>query len=172
MCHLGIQLSVSEKRFRLDTEISAPDPDQLKARIIPKASTRKGLPITFEMGGSQATVMSSPDSGSEENAISQELALKLGLKIEKYEERAFRMANGKVVRCCGRTISACGFGTESHLGYLSLLCRFYVFKTLASPLIMCMGFPFTATVASSPGHWKAKEKAFMLVRWSRSSGYC
>lgn len=124
----------------LDTEISAPDPDQLKARIIPKASTRKGLPITFEMGGSQATVMSSPDSGSEENAISQELALKLGLKIEKYEERAFRMANGKVVRCCGRTISACGFGTESHLGYLSLLCRFYVFKTLASPLIMCMGF--------------------------------
>lgn len=123
-----------------DTEISAPNPERPKARIIPKVSTRKGLPITFEMGDSQATVMASPDTGCEENVISQELALKLGLQIEKSEERAFRMANGKVVSCCGRTMSACGFGTESHLGPSNLLCTFYVFRTLASPLIMCMSF--------------------------------
>lgn len=84
--------------------------------------------------------MASPDTGCEENVISQELALKLGLQIEKSEERAFRMANGKVVSCCGRTMSACGFGTESHLGPSNLLCTFYVFRTLASPLIMCMSF--------------------------------
>lgn len=70
--------------------------------------------------------MASPDTGCEENVISQELALKLGLQIEKSEERAFRMANGKVVSCCGRTMSACGFGTESHLGPSNLLCTFYV----------------------------------------------
>lgn len=76
------------------------------------------------MGESQATVMASPDTGCEENVISQELALKLGLQIEESEERAFRMANGKVVSCCGRTMSTCGFGTESHLGPSNLLCTF------------------------------------------------
>lgn len=111
-----------------------------QARMVLKKQTRQGLPITFELADRAATVMASPDFGSDENAISLELTLKLGLDMEQVEDKSFRMANGKVFWCCGRTVSACGFGTESHLGPKGLMCTFYVFRTLASPLVMCMSF--------------------------------
>ena len=86
-----------------------------------------------------ATHSTRHDSGSHENAMAKEMALKLGLKIEDTAEyqKEFRIANGKVVKALGRTSVDCAFTAEPHMQHL---CSFYVFATLVTPIIMGMAF--------------------------------
>jgi hypothetical protein len=84
--------------------------------------------------------MATPDSGSEENVISLELAKKLHLGIDECQKKSFQMANGQVVSCCGRTVVSCIFGSEFHMGHTGIESAFYVFEKLASSLIMSLGF--------------------------------
>ena len=86
-----------------------------------------------------STMISRPDSGSEENIIAADVLSKLDLKMDSAPEhrKEFRVANGKPVWALGRTMIKCAFARDRTL---ELHCAFYVFKTLTCALIM--GMPF------------------------------
>jgi len=95
----------------------------------------------MKLGGQ--TVLSTHDSGSEENIISKDLITALGLKIEDSPEqqKEFRMANNKIVKALGGVTIPCKFAREQASEQQNeLCCWFYVFKTLITPLIMGMKF--------------------------------
>jgi hypothetical protein len=88
-------------------------------------------------------VLSTHDSGSEENIISKDLITALGLKIEDSPEqqKEFRMANNKIVKALGGVTIPCKFAREqASEQQKELCCWFYVFNTLITPLIMGMKF--------------------------------
>ena len=86
-----------------------------------------------------STIISRPDSGSEENIIAADLLSTLDLKMDNAPEyrKEFRVANGKSVWALGRIMVKCFFAKDRTL---ELHCTFYVFKHLTSALIM--GMPF------------------------------
>jgi hypothetical protein len=85
------------------------------------------------------TIPSTADSGSEENIISNEVILALGLIIDDapQHQREFRMGNNRIVIALGRIVVACTFARDQSV---QLQCCFYVFQTLIAPLIMGMAF--------------------------------
>jgi hypothetical protein len=85
------------------------------------------------------TIPSIADSGSEENIISNEVILALGLIINDAPEhqREFRMGNNRIVIALGRIVVACTFARDQSV---QLQCSFYVFQTLIAPVIMGMAF--------------------------------
>jgi hypothetical protein len=106
--------------------------------------SRLGLPIIFDLQGGQASVMSCADSGSDNNAITLEYAQHLGFKIEETSFfPSFSMANGKTIRPIGAALAKCSLSTNplaKEYLQLSLLCSFYVFQSLAVPIVMGMAF--------------------------------
>ena len=86
-----------------------------------------------------AIINSRPDSGSDENIIAADLAQSLNLPIDMSPEfqKAFKVANGKIVKALGRTTVNCSFAKEPTI---ELRCLLYVFQDLISPLIMGMAF--------------------------------
>lgn len=101
------------------------------------ARLRKKVELPMKILGSTYTTC--PDSGSEENIMSKDVTLDLGLKIEDStdHQKEFRIANGKVVKSLGRTSVACAFAKDPSLRYQ---CWFYVFQSLITPIIMGMAF--------------------------------
>ena len=85
------------------------------------------------------TIISRPDSGSEDNIIAADVLSTLDLKMDTAPEhrKEFRVANGRSVWALGRITIKCAFAKDRTL---ELRCIFYVFKTLTSKLIM--GMPF------------------------------
>ncbi|KAM0348432.1 hypothetical protein ACHAP4_010947 [Fusarium culmorum] len=83
-----------------------------------------------------------PDSGCDENIISLGLVnqLKVEMQAIQAEPKEFSLANGKVVQALGCVHIACGFAVGTPLPTPSIECVFYVFNTLAVPMIMGMGF--------------------------------
>ncbi|KAJ9638442.1 hypothetical protein H2199_007131 [Coniosporium tulheliwenetii] len=81
--------------------------------------------------------MSCPDTGSEENIISEDLAHSLGLAMfdDAADRRFFELANGKRVQSVGRVQASCRFVSESSISP-DLACIFYVFRNVATDLIM------------------------------------
>ncbi|KAJ9655399.1 hypothetical protein H2201_008813 [Coniosporium apollinis] len=110
-------------------------------RHILKRKGRLGLPITIETETGPATVLSCPDTGSEENIISEGLAHILGLTIsdDAADRRFFELADGRRVRSVGRVQAPCRFGTETSTDF-DLVCIFYVFRNVATDLIMGRNF--------------------------------
>ena len=96
---------------------------------------RMDLPMIIR----HSTIISRPDSGSEENIMLEDLAVSLGLQIDSAPEvqKEFRIANGKIVKALGRTTANCCFAKDRTV---ELRCFFYVFQHLISPLIMGMAF--------------------------------
>lgn len=86
-----------------------------------------------------STIMSRPDSGSEENVMTADVAHSLLLDIDSTPacQKDFRVANGKLMKSIGRTMVHCGFAKEPTV---ELRCFFYVFWQLISPVIMGMAF--------------------------------
>ncbi len=86
-----------------------------------------------------STIISRPDSGSEENIIAADVLSTLDLKMDNAPEhrKEFRVANGKSVWALGRIMVKCSFAKDRTLEFH---CTFYVFKNLTSALIM--GMPF------------------------------
>ncbi|ORY09581.1 hypothetical protein BCR34DRAFT_368352 [Clohesyomyces aquaticus] len=105
-------------------------------RFIIKRDVCLQLPITFENTESPATVASIPDTGAGENAMTLELATKLGLFLERPDDKLFCTANGTIFQCQGIVKALCGFGVTYEQGPGAIPCVFYVFQKLASPLIM------------------------------------
>lgn len=112
-------------------------------RIQPR--TRMDLPLIIR----DSTIISRPDSGSEENIMVLDLVQSLHLQLDSTPERQreFRMANGNLIKAIGRTMADCYFAKDPLVG---LRCCFYVFEQLISPLIMGMAFlEGTQTLASN-----------------------
>lgn len=86
-----------------------------------------------------STIISRPDSGSEENIIAADVLSTLDLKMDTALEhrKEFRVANGKSVWALGRIMVKCSFAKDRTLEFH---CTFHVFKTLTSALIMGMAF--------------------------------
>lgn len=97
--------------------------------------TKMDLPLNI----GDSTIISRPDSGSEENIMILDLAQSLHLQIDSTPEhqREFRIANGKHVKALGRTMANCCFAKDPTV---ELRCCFYIFHQLISPLIMGMAF--------------------------------
>ncbi|KAH8800935.1 hypothetical protein F5882DRAFT_165376 [Hyaloscypha sp. PMI_1271] len=109
---------------------------QSRARPIGRVrKTRTILPITI----GNHTFDAIPDSGSEENIMTVQVASQLGLTIEDNEQhqKEFRIANGKVVKSLGRVQAMCAFAKDQGV---ALVTAFYVFRTMVSDLIIGMDF--------------------------------
>lgn len=77
--------------------------------------------------------MTCPDSGSDENIIALETAQSLGFPISSKndDQKAFFLANGKIVRALGKVQSSCNFASGT-MAASPLQTLFYVFETLAT----------------------------------------
>ncbi|KAI1402247.1 hypothetical protein F4819DRAFT_455526 [Hypoxylon fuscum] len=112
----------------------------INRRSVLRVQRRKVLPILFEKDGMPFSILACPDTGSDDNIISLEMARCLGLPIEPYQptDGYFCMANGRAIRSVGIMITNCSFGTGTPCEELQ--CVFHVFSTLAVPLIMGLQF--------------------------------
>ncbi|KAH7324250.1 hypothetical protein B0I35DRAFT_423796 [Stachybotrys elegans] len=118
---------------------SIPTFKQRRSRHVRK---RLGLPLLVRRSTVAIEVMGCPDSGSDTNIMSLELATQLGLELRQPGENGdrFSLANGKHVRSIGQTSAKCSFLNDSSPGSPLLECIFNVFQTLAVPMILGMEF--------------------------------
>jgi hypothetical protein len=125
-----------QSRKRAKTRISLPP---TRVSLPP---TRISLPLTLNAKSGPATVLACPDTGSEENIISLDLAQALGYNIftSPLQNRTFALANGSVVEAVGEIIAECSFGMETTPAAVPMVLAFYVFIKLASPIIMGLAF--------------------------------
>ncbi|KAK8129513.1 hypothetical protein PG999_001893 [Apiospora kogelbergensis] len=105
-----------------------------------KLRKRLGLPITFEGQSTNVTTVACADTGADSNVISYALArsLALSIRMAKDSVREFRLANGKIVKSIGTISSRCDLAPGQSSMVEGLACFFYVFETLAVPLILGM----------------------------------
>jgi hypothetical protein len=85
------------------------------------------------------TVISMPDSGTEDNIISNDLVSQLGLILDEQPEnqKEFRLANSRITRAIGRVKLGFKFARDQKEEYQGW---FYVFKTLLYPVLVGMAF--------------------------------
>lgn len=123
------------------TNDSSPKPIRLAPRRLRK---RLGLPLTVFTGTRVESVIACPDSGSDDNIISRELADQFGLQVIDIEHPApsnFVLANGRTVSAVGQVHLKCAFRQASPDNILTGIdCAFYVFQTLTVPMIMGIEF--------------------------------
>ncbi|KAM0266698.1 hypothetical protein ACHAPA_006620 [Fusarium lateritium] len=139
----GLANAVSRTLAPADA-VTEPVMDSL-TNATPNARRRKRFVLPLLVAspkGIITEVEACPDSGSDGNIISLGLVkqLKVGMQTFQAEPKEFSLANGKFVQSLGCVHIACGFALGTPLPTPSLECVFYVFKTLAVPMIMGMGF--------------------------------
>lgn len=101
-----------------------------------------GLPLIVFTDAREESVIACPDSGSDDNIMSRQLAERFGLPVTGVEDpapTAFVMANGRTVSAVGQVRVKCAFEHGSP-ATATIDCVFYVFQTLAVPMIMGLGF--------------------------------
>jgi len=113
-----------------------------KFELIEKMATSCGLPITFVTAAGLATVMAIPDSGSDRNVISYDLALHLGFMPEALSggKEQFRLLDGGTVSSEGVVRASCGFGLTYSAEARNFRCVFRVLRNVISPVIMSFNF--------------------------------
>lgn len=107
-----------------------------------RARKRLGLPLIIFTATHEESIIACPDSGSDDNIISREIAEKLALPIKEVQDPSpptFVLANGRAVSAVGQVRLKCAFKQGSPATAL-LECVFYVFQTLAVPMIMGIQF--------------------------------
>ncbi|KEZ45915.1 hypothetical protein SAPIO_CDS1297 [Scedosporium apiospermum] len=115
---------------------------QRSAQRATRRRKRYSLPLVI---GNTDTIMACPDSGSDDNIISLDVATKLGLVIDSpQQDMRFSLANGKAVQAVGQVTTECSF-PDCDIGWS---CTFYVFSDLAMPAIVGLEFLDTAEVFS------------------------
>lgn len=100
------------------------------------------MPLIVFTDTLEESIIACPDSGSDDNIMSREIADQLGLPIMEVQDPApstFVLANGRTVSSIGQVHLRCAFKQGSPASSI-LDCVFYVFQTLAVPMIM--GFEF------------------------------
>ena len=99
---------------------------------------RLALPIFIEGGKGLAMLLACPDTGSDENIISRELAERLRLRILPLvgkEHKEFSLANGSIVRPLAKTSVRCSLGTGNAADMVTE-CIMYIFESLVVDAIM------------------------------------
>lgn len=107
-----------------------------------RARKRLGLPLIVFTGAQEESIVACPDSGSDDNIMSRDIAEKLKLPIKKVQDPShstFVLANGRIVSAVGQVRLKCAFRQGSPATAL-IECLFYVFQTLAVPMIMGIQF--------------------------------
>ncbi|KAH8767387.1 hypothetical protein F5883DRAFT_554941 [Diaporthe sp. PMI_573] len=122
------------------------NPPEFKVNKFPKPGAfaprrqrkRLGLPLLLCINSREELVVACPDSGSDDNIMSRDVADQLGLPITNVQDLTlptFVIANGRKVSAVGQVRIECAFKqgspATSHID-----CVFYVFQTLAVPMIM------------------------------------
>lgn len=118
-----------------------------------RPTKRLGLPLIIFTDIQEESIIACPDSGSDDNIISQKTAEQLGLPIVDLPDqapRAFVMANGREVSAVGQVRVQCAFKQDSLPTNTIIDCAFYVFQTLAVPMIM--GIEFLQTTETLTKH--------------------
>lgn len=111
--------------------------------VLPKPTFHKksgvGRRVVLPMIIQGTTIISRPDSGSEDSIIAADLVSRLRVDIDSSPEsqKEFRVANGKFVRALGRVVLEVAFAKEPST---QLFCTFYIFTHLIIPMIMGMSF--------------------------------
>ncbi len=137
--------------WNVDTPSREPTSVPISANRKQKVRKRFGLPMLIKGQDGFVPVMACPDTGSDESIVRLELAQRLGLQINRdlVEEgdRAFALANGKIVKSLGVAFIRCSFGAPGVLNSVSgstspasLELMVHVFESLAVPAII--GAPF------------------------------
>lgn len=101
------------------------------------------MPLIVQGKKGLTEVMACPDTGSDDNIVSLELAEELGLQLMKEEEhKAFVLANGKKITALGKALLNYGFGSGqgATLDTGALTCTVYVFQTLIVPALLGAAF--------------------------------
>lgn len=107
-----------------------------------RARKRLTLPLIVFTATQEQSIVACPDSGSDDNIMSREIAEKLNLPIEEVQDSSpstFVLANGRVVSAVGEVRLKCAFKQGSPATDL-IECVFYVFQALAVPMIMGIQF--------------------------------
>lgn len=103
---------------------------------------RLGLPLFIFTKSKARSIIACPDSGSDDNIISLETAHQFGLPVMDIQDPSppsFVIANGRTVSPVGQVRLKCAF--KHGFSPTALLeCVFYVFQTLAVPMIMGLEF--------------------------------
>ncbi|RFN47839.1 hypothetical protein FIE12Z_7914 [Fusarium flagelliforme] len=103
-----------------------------KRRVLPlSASGSLGIARVFH---------ACADSGSDENIISLEAVRQMQLDVQPNSSKEFALANGKILKATGFVKLDCRFEVGTPLPSTTLACVFYVFNTLAVPMIIGMDF--------------------------------
>ncbi|KAK3334206.1 hypothetical protein B0T19DRAFT_383414 [Cercophora scortea] len=88
-------------------------------------------------------VTACPDTGSDKNIISRALINDMGLEMTRstVDTKQFELANGRLVEAVGEVVVSCSFGAGNpHENSQALQCLFFVFSSLAVPIIMGLEF--------------------------------
>lgn len=111
--------------------------DLLKKRPEYRGQHKKRVELPLNILGSTYSTL--PDTGSNENIMAKEIALKLHTNIDDTAEyqKEFQVADGNVVKSLGRISISCAFTEEPDVEHF---CTFYVFTTLVVPVIMGAAF--------------------------------
>lgn len=101
----------------------------------PSPRYRTVLPMVFE----KTTVLSIPDTGSEENLMTLAFADQVGLAVDDApcHRKEFRLGNGKIITALGRVRSLCSFAKDRSVETMS---EFYVLGHAIVDVIMGMSF--------------------------------
>ena len=136
--HYNLEPRAAHPRYNSAEYASSKNP---KKRFARRERKRLGLPLSVITNSQVESVTACPDSGSDDNIISSELANRLGLLVTDTEQEiwpSFSLANGTRVSAIGRVTVTCGF--ERDPNYAVFDCVFYVFQKLAVPMIIGMEF--------------------------------
>jgi hypothetical protein len=144
-------------------EQNARDQTQLDDRKTQRSS-RKGLPLLFELGDNKEIIMTRHDTGTEANHMSLELATKFGYDIDTNDasQGQFQLPNGKIIKSIGKVTAQVQFAQGQKATVPSITCYFNVFQYLVLPVLMGMTFldatetltRYTSRLATLPTDWK------------------
>ena len=132
--------SVSFFKRRYERPVSRPTFSSLRAPPgHPSHAVRQRKKLELPMNILGSTIATCPDSGSEENIMSKDVTLHIGLAVEDSidNQKEFRLANGKIVKALGRISVTCAFAKDPSTQHQ---CWFYVFQSMITPVIMGMAF--------------------------------
>lgn len=100
------------------------------------------MPLVVLLDYGEEAIIACPDSGSDDNIMSLMTARHLGLPVTDIQDQSpptFVIANGREMSAVGQVRLKCAFARGSLAATFSE-CVFYVFQTLAVPMIMGLEF--------------------------------
>jgi hypothetical protein len=108
--------------------------------------------MIFNPETNQKVVMTSYDTGTQDNHMSLAVAkdMNLEITIDKENKGKFALPTGAIIESLGRTSAKVRFANRSAVEESTMMCFFNIFKTLAHPV--CMGMTFLGATETLSKH--------------------